>query len=216
MNLEQARFNMVEQQIRPWNVFDEEVLTLLATVKREEFVLPQYRNIALADVEIPLPGGQKMLFPRVEARLLQELKLSKRDKVLEIGSGSGYVTAILAKLSDFVYSVEVNSQNKDFAITNLTRAGIKNASVIEGDGLLGLASKAPFDKIFIGGSLPEVPEEIKQQVKVGGHIVAVTGKLPAMHTTLITRISENSFEEKKLFETVIDELIGAYNSQFKL
>ena len=116
MDFTTARFNMVEQQIRPWNMFDERVLELLSTIKREDFVQEQYRNLALSDIEIPLPGGQKMLFPRMEARLLQELVLRKRDKVLEIGTGSGYVTALLAKMSDFVYSLEINSQNKQFAL----------------------------------------------------------------------------------------------------
>ena len=121
MDFTTARFNMVEQQIRPWNMFDERVLELLSTIKREDFVQEQYRNLALSDIEIPLPGAQKMLFPRMEARLLQELVLRKRDKVLEIGTGSGYVTALLAKMSDFVYSLEINSQNKQFALENLIK-----------------------------------------------------------------------------------------------
>lgn len=215
MNLEQARFNMVEQQIRPWSVFDEDVLSLLKTIKREDFVLSEYKNIALSDVEIPLPGGQKMLFPRMEARMLQELKLSKRDKVLEIGTGSGYVTALLAKLSNFVYSLEINTQNKEFAICNLTKAGIKNASVIENDGFHGLTNKSPFDKIFVGGSMREIPQEIKQQLKIGGSLVAIVGQAPAMHAIVVNRISENTFEQKQLFETVVDELIGTNSHQFK-
>lgn len=215
MNFEQARFNMVEQQIRPWNVFDENVMSLLAEVKREEFVSPEYKAIAFSDVEIPLPGGQKMLFPRVEARLLQELNLSKKDKVLEIGTGSGYVTAILAKLADFVYSIDINTVNKEFAISNLTKAGIKNVSVIEGDGLNGLPAKAPFDKILIGGALPAIPQSLKQQLRVGGHLIAITGVKPAMHAVHITKVAENEFIEKQIFETVVDELTGAYQSQFR-
>lgn len=215
MNFEQARFNMVEQQVRPWNVFDENVLAMLTNVKREEFVSPEYKAIAFSDVEIPLPGGQKMLFPRVEARMLQELNLSKKDKVLEIGTGSGYVTAMLGKLTDFVYSIEINTKNKEFAVSNLTKAGIKNVSIIEGDGLNGLAAKAPFDKILIGGSLPVIPQTLKQQLKVGGHMVAVIGTKPAMHAVHITRIAENEFIEKQIFETIIDELTGAHQNQFK-
>jgi protein-L-isoaspartate(D-aspartate) O-methyltransferase len=126
MNVEQARFNMVEQQIRPWNVFDEKILSLLSQIKRENFVTEKYHNLAFSDIEIPLPGEQKMLFPRIEARLLQELQLNKKDKVLEIGTGSGYVTALISKMADFVYSVEINSQNKAFAQNNLTHVGIKN------------------------------------------------------------------------------------------
>lgn len=215
MNFEQARFNMVEQQVRPWNVFDENVLAMLTNVKREEFVSPEYKAIAFSDVEIPLPGGQKMLFPRVEARMLQELNLSKKDKVLEIGTGSGYVTAMLGKLTDFVYSIEINTKNKEFAVSNLTKAGIKNVSIIEGDGLNGLAAKAPFDKILIGGSLPVIPQTLKQQLKVGGHMVAVIGTKPAMHAVHITRVAENEFIEKQIFETIIDELTGAHQNQFK-
>lgn len=215
MNFEQARFNMVEQQVRPWNVFDENVLAMLTNVKREEFVSPEYKAIAFSDVEIPLPGGQKMLFPRVEARMLQELNLSKKDKVLEIGTGSGYVTAMLGKLTDFVYSIEINAKNKEFAVSNLTKAGIKNVSIIEGDGLNGLAAKAPFDKILVGGSLPVIPQTLKQQLKVGGHMVAVIGTKPAMHAVHITRVAENEFIEKQIFETIIDELTGAHQNQFK-
>lgn len=215
MNFEQARFNMVEQQVRPWNVFDENVLAMLTNVKREEFVSPEYKAIAFSDVEIPLPGGQKMLFPRVEARMLQELNLSKKDKVLEIGTGSGYVTAMLGKLTDFVYSIEINAKNKEFAVSNLTKAGIKNVSIIEGDGLNGLAAKAPFDKILVGGSLPVIPQMLKQQLKVGGHMVAVIGTKPAMHAVHITRVAENEFIEKQIFETIIDELTGAHQNQFK-
>jgi len=215
MNFEQARFNMVEQQVRPWNVFDENVLAMLTNVKREEFVSPEYKAIAFSDVEIPLPGGQKMLFPRVEARMLQELNLSKKDKVLEIGTGSGYVTAMLGKLTDFVYSIEINAKNKEFAVSNLTKAGIKNVSIIEADGLNGLAAKAPFDKILVGGSLPVIPQTLKQQLKVGGHMVAVIGTKPAMHAVHITRVAENEFIEKQIFETIIDELTGAHQKQFK-
>jgi len=215
MNFEQARFNMVEQQVRPWNVFDENVLAMLTNVKREEFVSPEYKAIAFSDVEIPLPGGQKMLFPRVEARMLQELNLSKKDKVLEIDTGSGYVTAMLAKLTDFVYSIEINAKNKEFAVNNLTKVGIKNVSILDGDGLNGLAAKAPFDKILVGGSLPVIPQSLKQQLKVGGHMVAVIGTKPAMHAVHITRTAENEFSEKQIFETIIDELTGAHQNQFK-
>lgn len=161
MDFTTARFNMVEQQIRPWNMFDEHVLELLSTIKREDFVQEQYRNLALSDIEIPLPGAQKMLFPRMEARLLQELVLRKRDKVLEIGTGSGYVTALLAKMSDFVYSLEINSQNKQFALENLIKLGIKNISLIEADGINGYAAKAPFDKIFIGGNVSTISQALK-------------------------------------------------------
>ncbi|RTL11243.1 MAG: protein-L-isoaspartate O-methyltransferase [Neisseriaceae bacterium] len=215
MNFELARFNMIEQQIRPWNMFDEKVLGLLKTIKREEFVNQSLRNLALSDIELPLPGEQKMLFPRIEARLLQELKLRKKDKVLEIGTGSGYVTALLAKLTDFVYSLEINEQNKQFAVDNLTRAGIKNVSIIEADGMVGLAAKAPFDKIFVGGALAEITPELKAQLKVGGILVGIEGVAPIMHAVVIEKISENEYKQTQLFETYVEPLSSAAPRGFK-
>lgn len=214
MDLELARFNMVEQQIRPWNVFDDKILKLLTTIKREEFTQEQYHTLAFSDIEIPLPGAQKMLFPRIEARLLQELNLNKKDKVLEIGTGSGYVTALLSKLVDFVYSVEINTINKQFAIENLTKAGIKNISIVEADGITGLANKAPFDKIFVGGGVSHVSEELKQQLKVNGRLVAVVGVSPIRHAIVIEKISEVEFKETKLFETDLDSLISLTSTDF--
>ncbi len=215
MNFELARFNMIEQQIRPWNMFDEKVLGLLGTIKREEFVSSSLRNLALSDVELPLPGEQKMLFPRMEARLLQELKLRKKDKVLEIGTGSGYVTALLAKLTDFVYSIEINTQNKQFAVDNLTRAGIKNVSIIEADGMSGLENKAPFDKIFVGGAMAEISQELKKQLKVGGILVGIEGIAPIMHAVVIEKVSDNEYKQTQLFETFVTPLSSAAPSGFK-
>lgn len=216
MDFELARFNMVEQQIRPWRVFDENVMKLLSTIKREDFVQTSYRNIALSDIEVPLPGQQKMLFPRMEARLLQELKLSKKDKVLEIGTGSGYVTALIAKLADFVYSVESDLDNKNFAVNNLTKAGIKNVSVIEGDGSFGLDTKAPFNKIFIGGGVERINDAFKKQLKVGGLLVAIVGNSIIKEAVLLEKISENEFIETKLFETFVEPLINNSSKSFKL
>ena len=215
MDFELARFNMVEQQVRPWNVFDERVLALLGQVKRENFVAEQYRPLALSDIEIPLPGQQNMLFPRIEARLLQELKLNKKDKVLEIGTGSGYVTALLAKLADFVYSLEINSENKQFAIDNLTAVGAKNISVIEADGSAGFASKAPFDKIFVGGSLKQISAQLTGQLKIGGRLVAVVGSSPIMHAILIERLADKDYKQTTLFETWLAELVSPSQDNFK-
>lgn len=216
MDFELARFNMVEQQIRPWKVFDENVMKLLGTIKRENFVQDNYRNLALSDIEIPLPGQQKMLFPRMEARLLQELKLSKKDKVLEIGAGSGYVTALLAKLTDFVYSVESDLNNKNFAINNLTKAGIKNVSVIEGDGSFGLEAKAPYDKIFIGGGVDSINDSFKKQLKVGGLLVAIVGSSIIKEAVLLEKVTENEFIETKLFETFVEQLVNNTHKSFTL
>ncbi len=206
MNLNQARFNMVEQQIRPWNVFDDKLLTTELQLNRENFVKPEYRDLAYADIELPLPGGQKMLFPRIETRLLQELQLSKKDKVLEIGTGSGFVTAILAKLSDFVYSIEINEENRLFAINNLSRTGIKNVTVVAGDGNNGMSVKAPFDKIFVGGGVEKVSDLLLQQLAIGGKLVAICGKDLIMHATLIERRSEKNFTTTTLFETAAELL----------
>lgn len=209
MNLNQARFNMVEQQIRPWNVFDDKLLTTELQLNRENFVKPKYRDLAYADIELPLPGGQKMLFPRIETRLLQELQLTKKDKVLEIGTGSGFVTAILAKLSDFVYSIEINDENRQFAINNLSRTGIKNVTVVAGDGNNGMSVKAPFDKVFVGGGVEKVSDLLLQQLAIGGKLVAICGKELIMHAMVIERRSEQNFITTTLFETTAELLNDA-------
>ncbi|MCE3268282.1 MAG: protein-L-isoaspartate O-methyltransferase [Burkholderiales bacterium] len=213
-NIEQTRLNMVEQQIRTWDVFNPDILNIFLTLKRENFVPEAYYDIALSDIEIPLPGGQKMLFPRVEARMVQELDLNKSDKVLEIGTGSGYVTAVLAKLSAFVYSIEIDETNKKLAANNLTENGITNISLIPGNGIEGLIAKAPYDKIFIGGALVEIPENLKKQLKVGGKLVGFIGRDPVMHAIVMEKISEVGFRQKQLFETDIDYLIGEQTRQF--
>lgn len=214
MDIEQARFNMVQQQIRPCDVHEKELLALLMKVKREKFTPESYQQIAFSDLEVPLPGGQTMLSPRVEAMLLQALAIEKSNKVLEIGTGSGYVTALIAKLADFVYSVEINEENKHLAIQNLIYAGINNVSIVHGNGLEGLASKAPYDRIFIGGALLEAPELIKSQLRVGGKLVGFTGQRPILHAVLIERVSENEYVETKLFETDIEYLINENNKYF--
>jgi protein-L-isoaspartate(D-aspartate) O-methyltransferase len=184
------------------------------TLKRENFVPEAYKSIALSDVEIPLPGSGKMLFPRVEARLLQELNLSKHDKVLEIGAGSGYVTAILAKLSGFVHSIERDETNKKLAMNNLTENGITNVSLSSGNGIDGMPAKAPFDKIFIGGALVEISDSLKKQLKVGGKLVGFIGREPIMHAIVIDKISEIEFKQRQLFETNVEYLVGEQVEKF--
>ena len=207
MDMELARFNMVEQQIRPCDVRSEDVLRLLSQVGREKFVPEEYKQLAFSDLEIPLPGGQSMLTPRVEAMLLQELSINKIDKVLEIGTGSGYITAILAKLADFVYTIEIDEQNKLLALKNLTLAGNNNVSVINANGINGLPNKAPFDKIFVGGGLLSIPQSLKSQLRVGGKLVGIIGNSPVLHAISITRDGENKYTQKQLFETSTDYLI---------
>ena len=168
MNIEQARFNMIEQQIRPWEVLDQQVLDLLFVVKREDFTPPPYRNLAFADMEIPIGSGQVMLAPRVEARLMQELAVRKTDKVLEIGTGSGYMAALLAARADHVISIESRPELADFARQNLERTGVTNVTVEVGNGASGWPQRGPYDVIVISGSLPTLPDALLKQLRLGG------------------------------------------------
>ena len=206
MDFEKARFNMVEQQIRPWDVLDPKVLDLLFHVKREEFVDAAQRTLAFVDTELPMKNGSKMLQPKLEARLAQDVGVRAEDKVLEIGTGAGYLTALLAKLGRHVYSVELDADIKAQAAENLKKAGISNVTLVEGNGLEGLASQAPFDVIVVGGSLPVVPENLKVQLAIGGRMIVIVGDKPVMTTKLIKRESETGFSETNLFETCIARL----------
>ena len=209
MNIEQARFNMIEQQIRPWNVLDQDVLDLLHVVKREQFVPEAYQNLAFADVEIPLPGGDTMFNPKIEARILQELNLKKHEKVLEIGAGSGYMAALMAHKAQHVTAVELSPQVKALAEQNLKKAGIDNVTVVEGNGAAGWEQGAPYDVIVISGGLESLPEAFLRQVKVGGRIAAIVGQPPAMEFNIVTRTGENSWNTVKVFETNVKYLTGA-------
>jgi protein-L-isoaspartate(D-aspartate) O-methyltransferase len=209
MNIEQARFNMIEQQIRPWNVLDTDVLDLLHVVKREQFVPVAYQNLAFADVEIPLPAGEAMLTPKAEARILQEIGLKKHETVLEIGTGSGYMAALMAHRAARVTSVEVNPEIKKLAEQNLAKAGISNVSVELGNGAAGWDKGAPYDVIVISGALEVLPEAFLQQVKVGGRIAAIVGEPPSMEFCIVTRTGENTWNTVKVFETNVKYLTGA-------
>jgi protein-L-isoaspartate(D-aspartate) O-methyltransferase len=209
MNIEQARFNMIEQQIRPWNVLDQDVLDLLHVVKREQFVPAAYQNLAFADVEIPLPGGDAMLAPKFEARILQEVGVKKHETVLEIGTGSGYMAALLAHRAAKVTTVEINPETAEQAKKNLANAGIHNVTVETGNGAQGWEKGAPYDAIVISGALEVLPEAILKQVKVGGRIAAIVGQAPVMEASIITRTGETSFSTVKVFETNVRYLTGA-------
>ena len=209
MNIEQARFNMIEQQIRPWEVLDPQVLDLLFVVKREDFVPAAYRNLAFADMEIPLGEGQVMLAPRVEARLLQELAVRKSDRILEIGTGSGYMAALLAARGEHVVSLEVRPALADAARTNLQRAGVANVSVETADGSRGWPQRAPFDVIVVSGAVAEIPQELLKQLRVGGRLAAVVGSAPVMEAQLVTCVADGVFNTVNLFETVVPTLDGA-------
>ncbi len=202
MNIEQARFNMIEQQIRPWNVLEQDVLSLLSLVKRENFVPPAYKNLAFVDTEIPLPNNECMLAPKVEARLLQSLAVKKHEQVLEIGTGSGYMAALLAHKARYVTTVEIDPELKAMAEKNLAHNGVTNVSVALGNGAQGWAhGMEPYDVIIISGALPILPDAFLQQLKVGGRLAAIIGTAPVMTAQLITRVSDNSFHTEKLFET---------------
>ena len=201
MNIEQARFNMIEQQIRPWNVLDQDVLDLLVVVKREDFVPAAYKALAFVDTEIPLPGAEAMFTPKIEARILQEVQLKKHENVLEIGAGSGYMAALLAHKARHVTTVEINPELKELAQANLARAAVSNVTVELGDGAQGWIAGAPFDVIVISGALEALPEAFLKQVKVGGRIAAIIGQAPVMSAQVITRVSETAYDSVKVFET---------------
>ena len=209
MNIEQARFNMIEQQIRPWNVLDSDVLDLLLVVKREDFVPAAYKNLAFVDTEIPLPGGEAMFTPKLEARILQEVGLKKHENVLEIGAGSGYMAALLAFKGRHVTSVEILPELKALAEKNLADNGVSNVTVELGNGAQGWAKGAPFDVIVISASVPVLPEAFMQQIKVGGRILAIIGDAPVMSAHRITRVSETAYDTVKLFETNVKPLVMA-------
>ncbi|HEX5341359.1 MAG TPA: protein-L-isoaspartate O-methyltransferase [Duganella sp.] len=216
MNIEQARFNMIEQQIRPWDVLDAEVLELLHVVKRENFVPAAHKALAFADIEIPLPGGEMMLAPKIEARLLQDLALKKHESVLLIGAGSGYLAALLGHKAQKVTAVELSPELKALAEKNLADNGVTNVTVEQGNGAQGWSHGAPFDVIVVSGSLPVLPEAMLQQLKVGGRLAVIIGQAPAMKAQLITRTGEAGYDTRTLFETNVKPLASAVApSQFK-
>jgi len=208
-NSSKALFNMVEQQIKPWGVLDTTVLNLLFKIHRDKFVMKQYSNLAYSDVELPLPDGGKMLCPRLEARMLQELKIKKTDKVLQIATGSGYVTALLAALADFVYSVDSSQTNLAFAKDNLVRSGCKNVNLAIGADFSAFVSQAPFDKIFVGGALHSIDSRLLSMLKVGGLMCGVFGKGDILEASIVEKIASDNIKITKLFETKIDYLIDS-------
>ncbi|MBS1189117.1 MAG: Protein-L-isoaspartate(D-aspartate) O-methyltransferase:O-methyltransferase, family 3 [Rhodocyclaceae bacterium] len=208
MNIEQARFNMIEQQIRPWEVLDPQVLDLLFVVKREDFVPPACRALAFADMEIPLGHGQVMLAPKIEARLLQELGVKKTDKVLEIGTGSGYMAALLAARAEHVVTVELVPELAAAARQNLERAGVANVTVETGNGAEGWSQRGPYDVIVLSGSAPVLPPEILKQLRVGGRLAAIVGEAPVMEAKMVTCTADGVFNTINLFETVAPALSG--------
>jgi protein-L-isoaspartate(D-aspartate) O-methyltransferase len=197
MNIEQARFNMVEQQIRPWNVLDTSVLELLSVVKREAFVPAAFQALAFADIEIPLGHGQCMLAPRLEARMLQDLAIQPQETVLEIGAGSGYMAALMAQRAHRVVSLELVPELASMARTNLRNAGIQNAEVRQGDGAAASPAEGQYDVIVLSGSVTEVPQSLLDLLKVGGRLAGIVGDEPVMRATFVTRVSATEFTTRK-------------------
>ena len=210
MNLEQARFNMVEQQIRTWEVLDQDVLDLLYLVPREEFVPPQHRSLAFSDIHIPLGEGERMWEPKMEARVLQELTVRKStDRVLEVGTGSGYLTALLAHRAAHVYSVEVKPALAELGRSNLERHGAENITLEVGDAARGWSRHAPYEVIVLTGSSPLLPRAFLEQLAAGGRLFAVTGEAPAMSARLVVCTAPGAYHSTDLFETVIAPLVNA-------
>jgi protein-L-isoaspartate(D-aspartate) O-methyltransferase len=209
MNLEQARNNMVEQQIRTWEVLDQDVLDLLYLVPREEFVPPEYRALAFSDLEIPIGEGEKMWQPKLEARVVQELSLKKSDLVLEVGTGSGYLTALLSHRAGHVHSIEVKPKLAEGARANLARHGIDNVTLHSGDAARGWPRHAPYDAIVLTGSTPILPRAFLEQLAAGGRLFAVVGEAPAMAARVATRTAPGAYATADLFETVIAPLVNA-------
>jgi protein-L-isoaspartate(D-aspartate) O-methyltransferase len=216
MNFEKARFNMVEQQIRPWEVLDFDVLDLLMSVRREEFVPEAYKSLALSEAEIPLGHGGSMLIPVIEGKILQAIQVKRSDKVLEVGAGSGYFAALLAARADWVRTVEIEPALVTMAHENLKRYGVENVIVEEGDAIRGWPSNAPYDLIVVSGGVPFIPETLLQQVKVGGRLFAFVGEPQLMTATLVTQVSEGNFRTESLFENAVPMMRNApQKSQFK-
>lgn len=208
MNYEQARFNMVEQQIRPWEVLDQTVLDLLYVVPREEFVPPAFRTLAFSDMEIPLGEGQKMWAPKIEARALQELSVKKSDRVLEIGTGSGYLTALLAHRAAHVHSVEIKPALAEFGRANLARHGTVNVTLELGDAARGWAQEAAFDVIVLTGSTPVLPDAFVRQLAPGGRLFAVVGDAPVMVARVVSSNAPGVVSSVDLFETQLAPLVN--------
>jgi protein-L-isoaspartate(D-aspartate) O-methyltransferase len=206
MDFERARFNMVEQQIRPWDVLDPQVLELLLRVHREDFVPEAHRMLAFADLEIPLGKGEKMLQPKLEARMLQEIALKPDETVLEVGTGSGYMTALLASLSRHVYSVEIIPEFAAVAEKKLRAHALHNATLEVGDAARGWERHAPYDAIVLTGSVPILPPAFQASLKPGGRLIAVVGEPPVMEAKLITCVAASTCRSESLFETCIPPL----------
>lgn len=209
LNVERARFNMIEQQIRPWEVLDQQVLDAVAAVRREEFVPAPYRRLAFADIQVPLAHSQVMMEPKLEARMIQALQIRPGDTALEIGTGSGYVTALLARLASWVTSVELYEDLSTSAQQHLKSAGIDNVTLNVGDVLADWTPTAQYDVVAVTGSVPQFTNAFHACIKPGGRLFLIVGNAPIMEAMLFTRSGENTWSQESLFETMIPPLVGA-------
>ncbi len=207
--MDRARFNMVEQQIRPWDVLDTKVLDLLYKVRREDYVPEKHKALAFADLEIPIGHGEAMLSPKLEARILQELAINPDDRILEIGTGSGYMTALLASQGAHVYSVDIVGEFTHSAGAQLAQQGIRNVTLETGDAARGWDKHGPYDVILLAGSTPVLSERFQHSLNVGGRLFAVVGVAPAMEAQLTTCAATGAYGTISLFETVIPALRNA-------
>lgn len=213
MDIEHARFNMVEQQIRPWEVLDPVVLDLLMHLHREDFVPDAHRALAFADLEIPLGHGESMLSPKLEARMLQELGIRRTDSILEVGTGSGYMTALLASLGRHVFSVDIVPEFTRAAAAKLAAQGIGNVTLETGDAARGWDKHGPYDVIVLTGSVPVLPDSFQNSLNAGGRLLAVVGSAPAMQARLLARSGGSACSTTSLFETCIPPLKNAQQLQ---
>jgi len=209
LDFERARFNMVEQQIRTWEVLNDRVLNVLREVPRERFVPERYRKLAFADLRIPLPKGQYMLEPKIEARILQAVDPQKTEQVLHIGTGSGYLTACLARMAAHVTSVDIHPELTEMARANLAAVSIDNVTLKTGDAAQGWDDGRRYDVIVVGASLPELHRGFHESLNVGGRLFVIVGTPPVMEALLITRLAEDQWVQVSLFETNTPPLINA-------
>ncbi|RFA30078.1 protein-L-isoaspartate O-methyltransferase [Alkalilimnicola ehrlichii] len=209
LNIEKARFNMVEQQIRTWDVLDQRVLDTVMTVQREEFAPARYRNLAFADLQIPLDNGQVMLEPKLEARILQALNPQTSEQALEIGTGTGYFAACLAALCAHVTSVDIYPEFRDIAARNLEQAKVGNVTLATGDAAQGWVQGRRYDVIAVTGSLPEFHRGFHNSLTVGGRLFMIAGEDPVMEGLLITRVTEDEWSCESLLETSVPPLVNA-------
>lgn len=214
LNADAARFNMVEQQVRPWEVLDPRVIGVLHGARRELFVPPAQRALAFADTMLPIGHGAAMWTPKLEAHALQALQMTGGERVLEVGTGTGYLAYLLAQLAAQVSTVEIVPELVVSAREHLRQAGVANVSVHEGNGLEGLPGDAPFDAIVLSGSVAEVPRALLEQLKTGGRLFAVVGDAPAMRAMRTTRVGPDTWRSEGLFETQVARLVEPARNGF--